>query len=163
VFIEQRTPEHNPQLVATVGTLQCHPGAVNVIPGEVSLTLDVRGPEDRPLAELLSELLVQGEAIALRRGLSFSAEEYYQIPATRCDEGLQAALSRAVTTVQGRTLSLPSGAGHDAIAIAERWPVGMLFVRCDRGISHHPAESVNVEDVAQALQAYVQVVNEVAG
>ncbi|UDQ81119.1 allantoate amidohydrolase [Erwinia rhapontici] len=158
VFIEQRTPEHNPQLVATVGTLQCHPGAVNVIPGEVTLTLDVRGSEDRPLAELLSELLVQGEAIALRRGLSFSAEEYYQIPATRCDDGLQAALSRAVTTVQGRSLSLPSGAGHDAIAIAERWPVGMLFVRCDRGISHHPAESVMTEDVALAVQAYVEVV-----
>ncbi len=162
VFIEQRTPQHNPQLVATVGTLQCHPGAVNVIPGEVALTLDVRGPEDQALSELLSELLTQGEAIALRRGLSFSAEEYYQIPATRCDDALQAALTQAVNSVQGRSLSLPSGAGHDAIAIAERWPVGMLFVRCDRGISHHPAESVTTQDVAQAVQAYVQAVNALA-
>ncbi|MCT2388069.1 allantoate amidohydrolase [Erwinia pyrifoliae] len=163
VFIEQRTPQHSPQLVATVGSLQCQPGAVNVIPGEVALTLDVRGPQDQPLAELLSELLIQAEAIAQRRGLSFSADEYYQIPATRCDEALQSALTRAVTAVQGRSLSLPSGAGHDAIAIAERWPVGMLFVRCDRGISHHPAESVAVDDVAKALQAWVQVVSEVAG
>ncbi|WP_168394896.1 allantoate amidohydrolase [Erwinia amylovora] len=163
VFIEQRTAQHGPQLVATVGTLQCQPGAVNVIPAEVALTLDVRGPQDRALAELLSDLLRQGEAIARRRGLSFSAQEYYQIAATRCDEALQNALTRAVTTVQGRSLSLPSGAGHDAIAIAERWPVGMLFVRCDRGISHHPAESVAVADVAKALQAWVQVVSEVAG
>ncbi|WP_158783437.1 allantoate amidohydrolase [Pantoea sp. BAV 3049] len=163
VFIEQTTPKYSPQLVATVGTLQCSPGAVNVIPGDVALTLDVRGPEDRPLAELLSVLLTQAEAIALRRGLSFSADEYYQIPATRCDEGLQAALSRAVTQVQGRSLSLPSGAGHDAIAIAERWPVGMLFVRNERGISHHPSESVMEQDVASAIQAYARVVRDVAG
>lgn len=162
VFIEQITPKHSPQLVATVGTLQCSPGAVNVIPGDVALTLDVRGPEDLPLAELLSDLLTQAEAIALRRGLTFSAEEYYHIPATRCDDGLQAALSRAVSGVQGRSISLPSGAGHDAIAIAERWPVGMLFVRNDRGISHHPAEAVMEKDVAQAIQAYTRVVFDVA-
>ncbi|HBV39416.1 MAG TPA: allantoate amidohydrolase [Erwinia sp.] len=162
VFIEQAAPKHGPQLVATVGTLQCQPGAVNVIPGEVALSLDVRGPEDRALAELLSELLTQAEAIALRRGLSFSAETYYQIPATRCDTKLQAVLSQAVTAVQGRSLSLPSGAGHGAIAMAERWPVGMLFVRCDRGISHHPAESVRTEDVAKAVRAWTTAVSEIA-
>lgn len=163
VFTEQATPKHHSQLVATVGTLACSPGAVNVIPGEVTLSLDVRGPEDRALAELLSELLTQAEAIALRRGLCFTADEYYQIPATGCDITLQQALSRAVTEVQGRSLSLPSGAGHDAIAIAERWPVGMLFVRCAGGISHHPAESVMEKDVALAIQAYLKVVCEVAG
>lgn len=162
VFVEQTTAQHGPQLVATVGTVQCLPGAVNVIPGEVTLTLDVRGPEDQPLADLLSALLAQAEAIAGRRGLTFSAEEYYQIPATRCDDKLQAALSRVVSDVQGRSLSLPSGAGHDAIAIAERWPVAMLFVRCRGGISHHPAESVQEKDVASAIQAYTQVVRDLA-
>lgn len=161
VFVEQTAPKHSPQLVATVGTIQCLPGAVNVIPGEAMLTLDVRGPEDQTLAELLSVLLTQAEAIALRRGLDFSAEEYYQIPATRCDDRLQAALSHAVTAVQGRSFSLSSGAGHDAIAIAGRWPVGMLFVRCDRGISHHPAESVHQADVAKAIQAYAAVVGQI--
>jgi allantoate deiminase len=162
VYVEQAAPKHGPQLVATVGTLQCSPGAVNVIPGAVALTLDVRGPEDRQLAELLSDLLTQAEAIALRRGLTFRSDEYYRIPATRCDEGLQAALTQAVSEVQGRSLALPSGAGHDAIAIAERWPVGMLFVRCDRGISHHPAESVQEKDVALAIQAYARAVFAVA-
>ncbi|SUB18247.1 N-carbamoyl-L-amino acid hydrolase [Pantoea agglomerans] len=148
VFIEQTTREQDPQLVATVGTINCAPGAVNVIPGEVSLSLDVRGPLDNPLETLLSSLLTQAEAIALRRGLRFESNEYYRIGATACDSALQQALSHAVETVQGRSLSLPSGAGHDAIAIAERWPVGMLFVRNHRGISHHPAESVAVADVA---------------
>ncbi|KAJ9434115.1 allantoate deiminase [Candidatus Pantoea symbiotica] len=162
VFIEHTTQEHDPQLVATVGTLSCLPGAVNVIPGEVQLSLDVRGPQDEPLERLLSTLLTQAQAIALRRGLTFNSNTYYQIAATACDARLQQALSHAVETVQGRSLSLPSGAGHDAIAIAERWPVGMLFVRNHRGISHHPAESVQTADVALGVQAYLQAVYDIA-
>ncbi|KJV35530.1 allantoate amidohydrolase [Pantoea sp. SM3] len=162
VFVEHTTAEQDPQLVATVGTLSCLPGAVNVIPGEVQFSLDVRGPQDEPLERLLSALLTQAEAIALRRGLTFTASEYYRIAATTCDARLQQALSHAVETVQGRSVSLPSGAGHDAIAIADRWPVGMLFVRNHRGISHHPAESVQVADVALGVQAYLQAVNDLA-
>lgn len=87
--------------VATVGTLRCAPGAVNVIPGEVQLTLDIRGPQDAPLTALLDELLGQAQAIVGRRQLSFVAEEYYRIAATACDRHLQAVLSEAVTAVQG--------------------------------------------------------------
>ncbi|SHM86868.1 allantoate amidohydrolase [Phytopseudomonas punonensis] len=155
VYIEAQTAQRDPQLVATVGTLQCQPSAVNVIPGEVALTLDVRGPEDQPLANLLEDLLSQGEAIARQRGLQFHASQYYGIPATRCDEAMQASLAQVLTQVQGRSLSLPSGAGHDAIAMAEHWPVGMLFVRCVGGVSHHPAEAVEVGDVALAIEACV--------
>ncbi|MDI9224074.1 allantoate amidohydrolase [Pantoea sp. EA-12] len=162
VFVEQTTREQDPQLVATVGTLSCLPGAVNVIPGEVQLSLDVRGPVDEPLERLQSMLLTQAQAIALRRGLTFTSNEFYRIAATACDARLQQALSHAVETVQGRSVSLPSGAGHDAIAIAERWPVGMLFVRNHRGISHHPAESVQTVDVAFGVQAYLQAVCDLA-
>lgn len=162
VFVEQTTREQDPQLVATVGTLNCLPGAVNVIPGEVQLSLDVRGPVDEPLERLQSMLLTQAQAIALRRGLTFTSNEFYRIAATTCDARLQQALSHAVETVQGRSVSLPSGAGHDAIAIAERWPVGMLFVRNHRGISHHPAESVQTVDVAYGVQAYLQAVCDLA-
>ena len=159
LFIEQATQA---PLVATTGTLSCQPGAVNVIPGEVQLSLDIRGPQDEPLERHLSRLLTQAQAIALRRGVSFSASEYYRIAATPCDKRLQQALGAAVETVQGCTLALPSGAGHDAIAMAERWPVGMLFVRNHRGISHHPAESVKTDDVALGVQAYLQAVTALA-
>ncbi|AIX50357.1 MULTISPECIES: allantoate amidohydrolase [Pantoea] len=159
LFIEQATQA---PLVATTGTLSCQPGAVNVIPGEVQLSLDIRGPQDEPLERHLSQLLTQAQAIALRRGVSFSASEYYRIAATPCDKRLQQALGAAVETVQGCTLALPSGAGHDAIAMAERWPVGMLFVRNHRGISHHPAESVKMDDVALGVQAYLQAVTALA-
>jgi allantoate deiminase len=102
---------------------------VNVIPGEVQLSLDIRGPQDAPLDRLLAELLEHAQAIASRRGLvqrrgvlPHRRHAVRYPPAKRAGE--------AVESVQGRSLSLPSGAGHDAIAIAERWPVGMLFVRC---------------------------------
>ncbi|EPT7109107.1 allantoate amidohydrolase [Klebsiella michiganensis] len=159
VRVETLTREQGGNRVATVGTLRCAPGAVNVIPGDVTLTLDIRGPHDQPLDALLDTLLKEAQAIASRRQLRFSAEEFYRIAATACDSGLQQVLSEAVQAVQGRSLTLPSGAGHDAIAIAERWPSAMLFVRCKGGISHHPAESVTADDVALAIAAYSRAVS----
>lgn len=158
VLIESLTREQGGNLVATVGTLRCAPGAVNVIPGDVTLTLDIRGPHDQPLETLLTG----AQAIAAHRQLQFSAEEFYRIAATACDSGLQQVLSEAVQAVQGRSLTLPSGAGHDAIAMAERWPSAMLFVRCKGGISHHPAESVTADDVALAIEAYFRAVTALA-
>ena len=74
VLIETTTRQHGGNLVATVGTLRCAPGAVNVIPGEVALTLDIRGPQDGPLDALLTTLLDAAQAIAARRHLRFAAE-----------------------------------------------------------------------------------------
>jgi len=162
VAVESTTQQQGGNLVATVGNMRVLPGAVNVIPGEVSLSLDIRGPQDAPLDALLNELLAMAQVIAARRHLQFSAEEFYRIAATPCDQKLQTLLADAVQVVQGETLSLPSGAGHDAIAMAERWPVGMLFVRCKGGISHHPAESVQVEDVALAIEAFGRAVRALA-
>lgn len=157
-FVEQKTRESGPELVATVGTLQCEPGAVNVIPGAVTLTLDIRSPNDALRETLLNALLDEAARIGQLRGVAFTSDIFYTIAATPCDTHLRNVLAGAVEAVQGRVLLLPSGAGHDAIAIAERWPSAMLFVRCDRGISHHPAESVQQQDVAQALRAYSEAV-----
>ncbi|WP_265554788.1 allantoate amidohydrolase [Serratia grimesii] len=158
VAVEAITCASDGHLVATVGQIESLPGAVNVIPGDVTLSLDVRGPEDGPLAALLTQLLTQANAICARRGLRFSSEEFYRINATECDANLQRRWQQSVVAAQGRSIALPSGAGHDAIALAACWPVGMLFVRCDRGISHHPAEAVSQADVALAIQAYCQTV-----
>lgn len=156
--IEQQTLAQGNDLVATVGEIRSFPGAVNVIPGEVALSLDIRGPQDEPLERLLNALLAQAQDIATRRGLQFNAQEFYRIAATPCDTHLQTLWAHAVEAVQGESLPLPSGAGHDAIAIAERWPVGMLFVRCRGGVSHHPAEAVETADVALAVDAFSRVV-----
>jgi len=110
------------------------------------------------LEQLLTQLLAKAQAIATRRGLRFSAEQFYSINATACDPQLQQRFAEGVSTLQAQPMALPSGAGHDAIAIAERWPAAMLFVRCKDGISHHPDESVTVEDVSLATQAYIHSV-----
>ncbi|MFI8417551.1 allantoate amidohydrolase [Serratia sp. NPDC078593] len=161
VAVEHLTRDSGPHLVATVGQIASLPGAVNVIPGQVRLSLDVRGPQDGPLAVLLAQLLQQAERISARRGVQFTHEEFYRINATACDSDLQRHWYDAVMQVQGRSLALPSGAGHDAIAVAAHWPVGMLFVRCARGISHHPDESVMSSDVALAIQAYSHAVQRI--
>lgn len=161
VAVEQLTQASDPTLVATVGTLNCQPGAVNVIPGSVSLSLDIRSPSDETREALLVTLLERAQQIAQRRGLTFSHDIFYTTPATPCDPALQDTLIRACENVQGRELTLPSGAGHDSMALAERWPVAMLFVRCAGGISHHPAESVEATDVAVALQAFSLAVQEI--
>ncbi|MGL5387289.1 MAG: allantoate amidohydrolase [Serratia sp. (in: enterobacteria)] len=158
VAVERLTVECDPHVVATVGQIESLPGAVNVIPGQVRLSLDVRGPQDEQLDTLLTELLAQAQSIGARRGIRFDSEEFYRIAATACDQALQQRWIDAVMQVQGSCLKLPSGAGHDGLAIAARWPVGMLFVRCAGGISHHPDEAVTLGDVALAIQAYCQVV-----
>ncbi|WP_145542981.1 allantoate amidohydrolase [Yersinia frederiksenii] len=156
--VENLAESYGEHLVATVGTLACLPGAVNVIPGAIKLTLDIRGPQDNGVNHLLARLLAEAEVIAARRGLTFSAEEFYRINATRCDDNLQQRISDSVHQTQGRSLALPSGAGHDAIAVGECWPVGMLFVRCKGGVSHHPDESVTSNDIARGIQAYLETV-----
>lgn len=161
-LIESTTRHLGGNLVATVGTLRCEPAAVNVIPGEVILTLDIRGPQDLALDSLLNKLLTGANEIAAERHLQFAAEEFYRISATACSPELQSVLTHAVSEVQGQSLALPSGAGHDAIAINECWPVGMLFVRCKGGVSHHPAESVTPADVALAVEAFSLAVTRLA-
>lgn len=156
--IEKLTAAAGPDMVATVGSLQCLPGAVNVIPGEVHLTLDVRGPDNSALHQLVNALLHQARAVASSRAIEFSVEEFYRIEATPCDGRLQAQLQASISRVQGSCPVLPSGAGHDAIAVAACWPVGMLFVRCAGGISHHPDEAVRSADVALAMRAYLDAV-----
>ncbi|MFW5391598.1 allantoate amidohydrolase [Yersinia sp. 2544 StPb PI] len=156
--VEQLTACYGEHLVATVGTLSCSPGAVNVIAAEVVLTLDIRGPQDCHVDQLLASLLAQAQVIAAQRGLTFSSEEFYRISATECDMALRQRINASIDRVQGRSLLLPSGAGHDAIAVAECWPVGMLFVRCKGGVSHHPDESVMHSDIALAIQAYLETV-----
>ncbi|HBE9180126.1 TPA: allantoate amidohydrolase [Serratia fonticola] len=159
VTVERLTMEYDPHVVATVGQIESLPGAVNVIPGQVRLSLDVRGPQDELLDALLAELLAQAQSIGTRRGVGFDSEEFYRIPATACDPQWQQRWHDAVMQVQDNCLMLASGAGHDAIAIAARWPVGMLFVRCEGGISHHPDEAVTAGDVALAIQAYCRVLD----
>lgn len=137
--------------VATVGRLVVEPGVANVVPGRVGFDLDLRAREDTVRFALWRDIAARFRAVADRRGLRLGLERTHEAPAVACDPALSAVLAEAIRARGLRLVALPSGAGHDAMAVAARLPVAMLFVRCREGISHHPDESVAPGDVAEAL------------
>ena len=151
-----------PGLVATVGTIQVAPGASNVIPGEALLSLDVRHDVDRVRNAACVKLQKIAADIAKRRSLQVKATCVHKAHSVSCDKQTSALLESLCRKHQGNSLVLPSGAGHDAAAMAAMTPVAMLFVRCKGGISHNPAESVATKDAAVALRVTVDFVTAVA-
>lgn len=149
-----------PGLVATVGTLQVKPGAPNVIPGEVVLSLDVRHARDAARTKALRQLLAAADRIARRRRLEKAWEVTQDNGAVACAPALRRALGRAVQTVQGRNLELVSGAGHDAVVMAALTDAAMLFVRCREGLSHHPDEYAAPADLDAALRVTVEFLSQ---
>lgn len=151
----ERLARATPGLVATVGMLDVQPGAANVIPGEVTHTLDVRHPRDTVRLRAVQQLGRLAGRIAARRGLRVRWLRTQDDAAVSCDLGLSARLDRSVRAVQGRSLALVSGAGHDAVVLSRLTDVAMLFVRCRGGLSHHPAEHVSSRDLGVALKVLV--------
>jgi len=138
-------------LVATVGHLTVRPGATNVIPGEVTLSLDVRHADDSERLLASKRLLEIAAEIGNHRHIAVEASHVTDNAATPCSPRLTALLVRAIEDLDHPVVELASGAGHDAVAMSALTDVAMLFVRCKGGVSHNPAESVTTEDVAVAI------------
>jgi allantoate deiminase len=152
-----------PDTVGTVGEIQALPGAANVVPGEVKLSLDLRHPNDDERERMRDRLEDKAREIAASRGCENLWEVRQEMRAVQVDVDLSAVLARAVEEEGLRAHWLPSGAGHDAAQMAGLVPVAMLFVRCEEGISHNPAESVAREDVEVAvgvLQRFLRLIAE---
>ena len=145
-----------PGAVGTVGVLRTMPGAVNVIPGVVEFTVDVRGESDACRRAALRGIEEAFEAIEARRGVLFDRVTTHDAAACRCSPRLMRRLGEAVEAEGLGVRELPSGAGHDAIAMAQLTEVGMLFVRCKDGISHHPAESMSEADADTAARVLLR-------
>ncbi len=141
-----------PGLTATVGRIACLPDVVNVIPGETTVSYDVRHGDDIVREAALERLHLRAQDIAARRSLTIRVRPSEDHAAVPMSPALRARLARAIEAQGIRALELPSGAGHDAATISELTPeVAMLFVRCHGGVSHHPDESVTEADVAVAI------------
>lgn len=140
-------------VVATVGYIENSPNGVNVISGKTKFSLDLRSGDDTERDRVLDLILRKFHNIALKRNVEMSFEQTHEAPAVACHPSLQQQLANAIAQTGTEPVSLFSGAGHDAMAIAKICPVAMLFVRCDRGISHHPAEAIMEADVNETLIA----------
>jgi allantoate deiminase len=147
----EREARVNMGLVATVGNIDAKPGAGNVIAGEARMTLDVRHSDDGVRLEALKRILAQaGEEHEIRLNGKAAA----------MDTRLVRVVERAIGACGVRPHRMVSGAGHDAMIVSGTIPSVMIFLRSPGGISHHPEETVQLEDVELALRAGLRFIDE---
>jgi allantoate deiminase len=150
-------------LVATVGVFEVSPGAGNVIPGEVRLSLDVRHANNKIRERAAAEILDFAWHVAQRRKLKFEIEMRLEQDAAPMDELWTDFLCDALKDTDHKAHRLTSGAGHDAMILAPFTRTAMLFVRSPKGLSHHPDESVLKTDVKAALEVALEFVHKLKG
>ena len=150
----------SPELVGTVGSFEVQPGAVNVIPGTVIFSMDVRAGQDSQRQQAVAEITAALHHIAAERGVAVNMRTSHDNSSCPCEPSLMEQLDHAIAA-QGLPLRrLPSGAGHDAMAIADLCPIAMMFVRCSGGISHHPDEDMSAEDADIAARVLLRFIRE---
>lgn len=160
VLAVERCAQSRRDVVATVGRLDVQPGAVNVIPGAVRFTIDIRAPDDADRLAAMAEMTAALEGIARGRGVELALDHYHDAGAVQCDPALMDRLETAIRRHGLPARRLPSGAGHDAMAMASLTRVAMLFLRCRGGISHNPAESITVEDADLAIRVLLDLLRQ---
>jgi allantoate deiminase len=149
----------NPDVVATVGRIEASPGAINVIPGKVVFTIDIRAPRDELRLSCVDQVRREITAICEKRKIRIEIENLQELGVAQCAPWLIAQMERAVAAEGLRVRRLPSGAGHDGMALHAIADIAMLFVRCKGGISHNPAESISAEDAgagARVLSRFIE-------
>jgi allantoate deiminase len=147
-----------PELVGTVGKLDCLPGAVNVVPGKVRFTIDIRAPRDAMRLAAVEDVLAEMRAIAARRNVRLAATKTHEGGVAACAPWLIEQIGAAIAAEGIAVRKLPSGAGHDGMAIIDLTDIGMLFVRCEKGISHNPAEAITLADVETAARVWLRFI-----
>ncbi len=145
-----------PGCVATVGRMELTPGAFNVVPGTATVALEFRSEEIDQLDQLQEALLLRAASEARRFGLQLETELVEDIGPVRTGERVRRAIAEASQALGLRTLSLPSGAGHDAQAMAHLCPSGMIFVPSQGGASHSAREFSRWEDCVEGANVLLQ-------
>ncbi|WP_249780952.1 allantoate amidohydrolase [Bradyrhizobium sp. dw_78] len=145
-------------LVGTVGYIHAMPGATNVIPGQVSFTIDIRAPTDPHRKLAVADIVRRIEAIARERQLALQIDVTHENRTVPCAPWLKAQVSEAIAAGGYRVYELPSGAGHDGMAMIDIADVAMIFVRCRGGISHHPDEHVDAADADAGARVLLRMI-----
>jgi allantoate deiminase len=146
------------EVVATVGRVGIPAAASNVIPGNVSLIVDIRSGSDAARHRFVEKFKAEVRAAADQRRLGVTMTQTRDVPTTPCDPALQDGLAAAIRSVGGEAIRLASGAGHDGTAMARLCPIAMMFVRCRGGVSHNPAEYASPDDMGLAVSALIRFI-----
>jgi allantoate deiminase len=158
VAIEEFCRSDRGGLVGTVGYINAMPGATNVIPGLVSFTMDIRSSRDSYRKLAITDMVREIESIAKQRKLDLQINITHENRTVPCAPWLQKQIADAVVAEGYRAFELPSGAGHDGMAMIDIADVAMLFVRCRGGISHNPAEHVETADADVGARVLLRVI-----
>jgi len=145
-------------VVGTVGRLEALPGAGNVIPGAVRFTVDLRSSADAERERAAGEIESAFHAVASRRGVALELERTQEQGVTQCAPWLIEQFAEAIGAEGVPVRRLPSGAGHDGMALQTLAEFGMLFVRCTHGISHNPAEAITAEDAQTGARVLLRFI-----
>jgi allantoate deiminase len=158
VLATESVAKGHAELVGTVGRIEAKPGAINVIPGEVVFTVDVRAPQDALRNEAVAAIRSRIRKIAQERKLDCEIETLQEFGVTACSPWLMEQMDQAVARQGFPVRRLPSGAGHDGMALGAITDICMLFVRCKGGISHSPLESITQADAAAGARVLLDFI-----
>jgi len=163
VLLIEDTAKRHSQSVATVGRMSASPGTTNVIPGTTSFSVDVRASVDDVRRAAVKEMQQRMADVAARRNVKISVEKSHDVNGVTCSSWIVEEIAGAMEDLGHRPFLLPSGAGHDAAAMAGIADVGMIFVRCSGGISHCPEEEITREDAIAGSNLLLRTVERIGG
>ena len=149
--------------VGTVGQLDLEPGGINIIPGEVRFSLDLRDIDEGVRDGVEARIMEGAEEVCRRRGVALEVETLQRVAPVPCSDLVRDAAERACERLGIRVHELPSGAGHDGMQLADLSPMGMIFVRSTDGVSHNPDEWSSREDCAAGAELLYHTVLDLAG
>ncbi len=152
-----------PAAVGTVGQLDLEPGGINIIPGKVRFSLDLRDIDEGVRDRVEGHILEGAREACRRRGVGLEIETLQRLPPAPCSDLVKGAVKRACERLGIRPRALPSGAGHDGMQLTDLCPMGMIFVRSRNGISHNPDEWSSKEDCALGADVLYWTVRDLAG
>lgn len=150
------------QSVATVGVVNNHPNALNVIPGEVELGVDIRGIEVSSLDRIEREMRESARRICKKRGIEYLEVKTSEIPPIDMSEDVQNGLEMAARRLGVNCRRMVSGAGHDAMSFAGICNTGMVFIPCVKGISHNRMEFASITDICEGARVMYEYLKEEA-
>lgn len=144
--------------VGTVGTIQVSPGATNIVPGEATVRVDLRSPDEDRLQSLRATVSDRAADIARHLGLRVVVGSWDHAPPIALNPELRASILQAMASCNQEAVVLPSWAGHDAAVMARYVPTGMIFVATTGGISHSPNEHASWHAVEIGTQVLLETV-----
>ncbi|KAA0563044.1 M20 family metallo-hydrolase [Bacillus sp. CH30_1T] len=160
---EKLSSQSQKPLVATVSTMNVKPNVMNVIPGDAEAGIDIRSVDDDLKRSMADKIIEKCRSLEIEFNVTINIETLVENPSILLDEKLTARVKQAGETLGYDTFDMDSGAGHDVMNMAAKWPSALVFIPCEKGISHHPKEHSSLEDLYAGVEILAEVLRQEAG